>query len=100
MSKRKQINKYPIIVVIALALWLGESAYFGWNKTAQSPVESFLDLLSGILLFWGIVGDLLRNVRITKTYNNVTNAKKLTILDQRPNGTTVRNYKVSAKDTK
>lgn len=100
MSKRKPINKYPVIVVIALALWIGESAYFGWNRTAQSPAESFLDLLSGILLFWGIVGDLLRNVRITKTYNNVTNAKKLTILDQRPNGKTVRNYSVKTEEPK
>jgi hypothetical protein len=94
----KKRNKYPYLAFLGLAIWLAENFYFGWNAKPESGLESGLDLLSQVLIIWGIVGDLLRNVRITKTYHNITNAKKLTILDQRPNGKTVRNYSVKTEE--
>ncbi len=95
---KKPKNKYPYLVFIGLALWLAETWYFGWNDKPENEAERVLDIISGILIIWGLVGDILRNVRITKTYHNITNAKKLTILDQRPNGKTVRNYNVKTED--
>lgn len=100
MAKKTNRNKYPYLVFLGLALWLAETWYFGWNDKPENAAEALLDTISVILIGWGLIGDLLRNVRITKTYNNVTNTKKLTILDQRPNGKTIRNYNIKNAETK
>jgi hypothetical protein len=70
-------NKYFIILVIGFILWIGETAYFGFNKEPESNLEAFLDFVSGAMMIYGLIGDLLRNVRITKNYHNVntTNIK-------------------------
>jgi len=87
MSKTR-FNKYPVIAVIGFMLWLGETWAFGWNAKPQTSGESTLDLISGLLIGWGICGDILRNVKITKNYHNITNTKKLIYQDQRVNGKT------------
>jgi hypothetical protein len=37
-------------LMLGCAVWLGETAYFGWNMTAQSPAEHWMDLFSLFLM--------------------------------------------------
>lgn len=65
---------YRSLVLVGLIFWIAETAYFGWNKTPQSPQEQIADYISIIMVFWGIVGDITRNVHIQKfntTHNNI-----------------------------
>lgn len=70
-------QKYTIIGIIGLLLWLGETWYFGWNKTPKSVAEQMFDSISVILMSWGIIGDLLRNIKFVKEVNISTNEVKL-----------------------
>lgn len=74
MAKNNQrvFNKYFIILVLGFVIWITETAYFGFNKEPESNVEAFLDLVSAGMMIFGIIGDLTRNVRITKHYHNIT----------------------------
>jgi hypothetical protein len=80
---------YRILVLVGFALWLGETAYFGYNDTPQSGLEKMLDIISQAAIFWGILGDLLTGLKISKHEHHITNAKKLNYIDQRTNGKTV-----------
>ncbi len=71
MAKRQR-NKYFIILVIGFLLWIAETAAFGFNKEPENGLEAFLDLVSMVMIIYGIIGDLSRNVRITKHYHNIT----------------------------
>lgn len=74
MSKQNQrvFNKYFIILVIGFIAWIAETAYFGFNKTPQSGAEGLADAATAGLIIYGLIGDLMRNVRITKNYHNIT----------------------------
>lgn len=74
MSKRNQrtFNKYFIILVLGFIGWIAETAYFGFNKTPESGLEGLLDAVFTIMMIYGVIGDLLRNVRVTKHYHNIT----------------------------
>ena len=65
--------KYTLLATIGFTLWLTETAYFGWNETAQSTPESILDTIAWLFIVWGILGDILNGLQITKN----------TIIDQR-----------------
>lgn len=62
-------NSYKFMVAIGFIIWFAETAYFGWNETAQSAAERILDMLSLILIYWGVIGDIAANLQINKTVN-------------------------------
>lgn len=74
MAKNNQrtFNKYFIILILGTVLWLAETAYFGFNDKPENGAEAALDILSFGMIFYGLIGDLLRNVRITKHYHSIT----------------------------
>ena len=51
---------YDHIFWAGLILWLLETAYFGWNETAQSGAERVLDIVSAGLVLYGVVGIIAR----------------------------------------
>lgn len=63
-----QKRKYFLILVLGFIIWVAETAYFGFNAKPESGVEAFLDLVSGAMMIYGIIGDLLSNVEIHKNY--------------------------------
>lgn len=66
-------QKYFVIATVGFILWISETAYFGFNATPENNVEKTLDLLSGLLIGWGIIGDILKGVEIHKKSNTVFN---------------------------
>ena len=58
--------KYTFITIGAFIFWFIETAYFGWNMEAQSTLEAFCDTTVAVLFIWGIGGDILKNVEISK----------------------------------
>ena len=70
-------NSYKLMSAIGFIIWIAETAYFGWNETAQSAAERILDTLSLVLIFWGIFGDIATNLTIKKGTH--INAKQATI---------------------
>ena len=60
------MNKYITLVLLGFALWLLETAYFGWNMKPKSAVEAILDSVSVMLIAWGIIGDVLNGLLISK----------------------------------
>lgn len=91
-------NKYFIILVIGFLIWIAETAYFGFNKEPENGLEAFLDLVSGTMMIYGIIGDLLRNVRITKNYHNIhtTNIRTKVVEVQGEKQTVI--YRTSVKN--
>lgn len=77
VSKPNQrvFNKYFIILVIGFIGWIAETAYFGFNKTPESGAEGFLDVVFTVMMIYGLIGDLSRNVRITKHYHNISTTR-------------------------
>ena len=74
-------NKYFTILLIGFVIWIVETAAFGFNAKPESGLEAFLDLLSGGMIFYGLIGDLLKNVEIHKNYYRYkeTNIKTRTV---------------------
>lgn len=64
-------RKHLIIIGIGIAIWLIETAAFGWNKTPHSYAEARWDGIGVIVILWGIIGDVLTGVRITKSTHEV-----------------------------
>lgn len=52
-------RKYFIIAMLGIVIWFTETAIFGFHDKPQSGLEAALDVLSGMLIAWGIVGSLL-----------------------------------------
>lgn len=77
MSKHNQriFNKYFIILILGTVLWLAETAYFGFNAKPENGIEATLDTLALFMIIYGFVGDLLRNVRVTKHYHNISTTR-------------------------
>lgn len=65
---KRPFNKYFIIASLGFLIWIIETAAFGFNAKPESGLESFLDVLSGGMIIYGILGDLLTNVEIHKNY--------------------------------
>lgn len=68
-------NKYFYILVLGFILWAIETVAFGFNKEPQSGLEGFLDVAAIMLMVFGAIGDITTNLRIHKTYHNITNIK-------------------------
>lgn len=66
-------RKYFILIAIAIAVWVGENIYFGWNATPHSDAERFWDSISTILFLWAIIGDILSGVTVSKVINIAEN---------------------------
>lgn len=66
-------RKHLILIGLGLVVWFIETWAFGWNATSHSDAESFWDSVSAILIFWGIIGDILNGLTITKTINIAEN---------------------------
>jgi len=49
-------NTYNLVLWAGVVLWLLETAYFGWNMTAQSGAERVLDIIVTAMIFYGAVG--------------------------------------------
>lgn len=61
--------KYTIILIVGVLLWVGETAYFGWNMEPLSSQEKVADVISQLVILWGLVGDILANITIQKVSN-------------------------------
>ena len=70
-------EKYFAIATFGFVLWIAETAFFGFNVKSESTAETLFDFISGILIAWGIIGDILANVTIIKknysTFNETHN---------------------------
>lgn len=81
---KKPQRKYFIILLLGFIGWLAETAYFGFNKTPENGLEATLDVATALMMVYGVIGDLLQNVRIQKHYKSVTNiqTKKVNFQDE------------------
>lgn len=70
---------YRYLTLFGFTFWILESAYFGWNMKPINIFESFADIMSQATIWWGIVGDILTNLNITKNENNTINTKNVSI---------------------
>lgn len=52
------MSKFDCFLIAGLVLWLIETAYFGWNDTPHSVAEQMFDLISSILIAYGVLGGL------------------------------------------
>lgn len=43
------------LVILAPIWWVGWNIYFGWNAQAQSPLESFTDMMFYVILFGAFI---------------------------------------------
>lgn len=79
MAKNNQrvFNKYFIILILGTVLWFAETAYFGFNDKPENGAEAALDMLSFGMIFYGLIGDLMRNTRITKHYHNISTSRHI-----------------------
>lgn len=64
--------KYPLMALAGFILWLIGTIHGGWSLESQSSFESFTDFVGMVLLWWGIIGDILTNVQIHKVQNITT----------------------------
>lgn len=58
---RKETSYYVILAFTGLVIWIIETTYFGFNKHPKSGIESILDFVSMLFLFWGVTGNILIN---------------------------------------
>lgn len=79
---------YRWLVFIGFAIWLAETAYFGFNDKPENAIEGALDFATAIMIGWGIFGDLTSNLKISKHEYNNYRANKLVFNDQRTKGKT------------
>ena len=52
------MNKYNKYFYAGFALWLLETAYFGFNATAQSGAERVFDMVSAAFMAFGMIGSI------------------------------------------
>jgi hypothetical protein len=71
MRKIKFIKRYPYkaLFIGGALLWIIETGLFGWNMTAQSVLEYILDFVSVLMMFWGALGDIARQLYVIKIDN-------------------------------
>lgn len=74
--------KYSLIFAYGLLLYGVQIYIFGWEttKVTGNPIHRLLDLFSTLFMSWGVVGDVLSNITISKV-NNIT-AKAVNVLGQ------------------
>lgn len=62
------MSKHIIIGLVGVGIWLIETAFFGFHPKPINGIEGTLDMLSAILIVWGITGDILSGVQVHKNY--------------------------------
>jgi hypothetical protein len=60
---------YDIVFFSGLAIWLGGSAYYGWNKTATDVGKKFTDALGTILMVYGLANSFVRGIKTEVNVN-------------------------------
>lgn len=73
---------YIGLFLAGLAIQIIEDIIFGWGNPGHG-VAGFMDVVSGIFLIWGLLGDLLSNLTLTKNETHNITTKHLTIEDRR-----------------
>lgn len=93
------MKNYKLMVLVGLILWIGETAVFGFNQHAQSNLEAILDVISTVLIVWGILGDIFSGITIVKVdkRKTITNTEHLSYIDQRKDGKTKFNLDSNKK---
>lgn len=80
-------NYFRYIFWAGFAVWFIGSWVGNWNRFAETTLEGYTDFIGGLLLAYGGLGDVLRNMTINKTYEGDTfNNKHFNYIDKRPNG--------------
>ena len=69
------MNKYIFFVLAGFALAVAQTIIFGFETQGESLVEMYMSTGSIILIVWGIIGDVLRNVTWQKKIS-ITVAKE------------------------
>lgn len=69
---------YTIMAITGFAIWFLGTWHGGFSDEAQSSFEKMTDFVGFILMFWGIVGDVLQGLAITKN-TNVSIPKEATV---------------------
>lgn len=64
----KQTNKYQWFVLGGFIFWFFETGIFGWNQTPINILESVCDVISIIIISWGIIGDVAQHITYKKEY--------------------------------
>lgn len=82
-------RKHAIIIGIGLAVWLAETAAFGWNWHPQSYAEARWDGLGIVIILWGIIGDIFSGLEIHKHYNDNSTTNITTDKVNAPDATTL-----------
>jgi hypothetical protein len=59
--------KYTYLVIAGFLFNILTSWYFGWNMEASSPAEVVTDNISLVMIIWGVIGDVLKNVTWQKS---------------------------------
>jgi len=75
MTNKKINREYIILVIVGFTLWVLETAYFGWNEKPINEIEKILDVVSWVLIIWGILGDIASKI----TYKNEIHTNKVYI---------------------
>lgn len=79
MKAKLTKHGYKLLAFAGFVLWISETAYFGWNMTAQSGMEKMLDQVALIMMGYGISGDIAKQVKIHRhiTKNYEVNTDKI-----------------------
>ena len=51
----KRENIAILLVLLAPVWWVGWNMYFGWNREALTPLESFTDIMFWVILVLGYI---------------------------------------------
>lgn len=70
-----QIQGYKTLALMGIFIWLYGSWTGGWGAEPQSNFEGYTDSLGQIMIFWGLLGDVFKDVRIE--WNKITELKGL-----------------------
>src|SRR5690242_16500526 len=60
MKDNDRKTYYVLLTFIGLALWIAETAYFGFHDKPQSGIEKMLDTISWVFILWGIIGNIVK----------------------------------------
>jgi hypothetical protein len=69
------MNKFDYYFLAGIALWFAETAYFGWNQHAQSPMEHMLDTVCLAFVFYGVIGGVVASIKPTTNIRIITDAE-------------------------
>jgi len=60
---------YAFLALCGFALWVLETAYFGFNDNPESGLEAMLDTISFVMIIWGVIGDIAGELYVIKINN-------------------------------